>query len=124
MIQLNDISKMAPSKQSCVSHSCVYSIVPVLSLDPVIGAIAAGNAVVLKPSEVAPTTSALLAELLPRYVDSTCVMVVEGGVPETTALLEQKWDKIFYTGQCQSTSMSVFLPLHPSNYVSMKICRQ
>lgn len=69
-----------------------------LSLDPVIGAIAAGNAVVLKPSEVAPATSSLLAELLPRYVDSTCIKVVEGGVSETTALLELKWDKIFYTG--------------------------
>ncbi|XP_006663868.2 aldehyde dehydrogenase family 3 member H1-like [Oryza brachyantha] len=69
-----------------------------LSIDPIIGAIAAGNAVVLKPSEVAPATSSLLAELLPRYVDSTCIKVVEGGVTETTALLEQKWDKIFYTG--------------------------
>ncbi|KAM0888491.1 hypothetical protein ACQ4PT_028317 [Festuca glaucescens] len=70
----------------------------VLSLDPVIGAIAAGNAVVLKPSEVAPATSSLLAELLPRYIDSTCIKVVEGGVSETTAPLELKWDKIFYTG--------------------------
>jgi aldehyde dehydrogenase (NAD+) len=95
----------------------------VLSLDPVIGAIAAGNAVVLKPSEVSPTTSSLLAELLPRYVDSTCIKVIEGGVPETTALLEQKWDKIFYTGQCQSISMSVLLPLRPT-YVTMKSCRQ
>ncbi|WVZ88665.1 hypothetical protein U9M48_035157 [Paspalum notatum var. saurae] len=69
-----------------------------LAVDPVIGAIAAGNAVVLKPSEVAPATSALLADLLPRYVDGSCVRVVEGGIPETTALLEQKWDKIFYTG--------------------------
>jgi aldehyde dehydrogenase (NAD+) len=95
----------------------------VLSLDPVIGAIAAGNAVVLKPSEVSPTTSSLLAELLPRYVDNTCIKVIEGGVPETTALLEQKWDKIFYTGQCQSISMSVLLPLRPT-YVTMKSCRQ
>ncbi|KQJ92012.1 hypothetical protein BRADI_4g41190v3 [Brachypodium distachyon] len=72
-----------------------------LSLDPVIGALAAGNAVVLKPSEVAPATSSLLAELLPRFVDGRCVKVVQGGVPETTALLEQKWDKIFYTGNSQ-----------------------
>ncbi|CAN6325986.1 unnamed protein product [Urochloa humidicola] len=69
-----------------------------LAIDPVIGAIAAGNAVVLKPSEIAPATSSLLAGLLPRYVDSSCIRVVEGGIPETTALLEQKWDKIFYTG--------------------------
>ncbi|PIM99872.1 Aldehyde dehydrogenase [Handroanthus impetiginosus] len=69
-----------------------------LSLDPLIGAIAAGNAVVLKPSEVAPATSALLVKLLGEYMDTSAVRVVEGAVPETTALLEQKWDKIFYTG--------------------------
>ncbi|KAL0369269.1 UNVERIFIED_CONTAM: Aldehyde dehydrogenase [Sesamum calycinum] len=69
-----------------------------LSLEPVIAAIAAGNAVVLKPSEVAPATSSLLSKLLGEYMDTTAVKVIEGAVPETTALLEQKWDKIFYTG--------------------------
>jgi len=53
---------------------------------------------VLKPSEVAPATSALLAELIPLYLDTSVIRVVQGGVAETTALLEQKWDKIFYTG--------------------------
>ena len=52
----------------------------------------------LKPSEVAPHTSALIAKYLPRYVDPTCIEVVEGGVPETTKLLEQRFDHIFYTG--------------------------
>ncbi|XP_047163318.1 aldehyde dehydrogenase family 3 member H1-like isoform X2 [Vigna umbellata] len=69
-----------------------------LSLDPVIGAIAAGNAVVLKPSEIAPATSSLMAKLLGDYMDNSCIRVVEGAVDETSALLEQKWDKIFYTG--------------------------
>lgn len=69
-----------------------------LSLDPVIGAIAAGNAVVLKPSEIAPATSSLLAKLLEDYVDNSAVRVIEGAVVESSALLEQKWDKIFYTG--------------------------
>ncbi|CAH8254660.1 unnamed protein product [Arabidopsis lyrata] len=69
-----------------------------LSIDHVIGAISAGNAVVLKPSELAPASSALLAKLLEQYLDSSVVRVVEGAVTETTALLEQKWDKIFYTG--------------------------
>ncbi|KAL3840025.1 hypothetical protein ACJIZ3_024616 [Penstemon smallii] len=69
-----------------------------LSLQPVIGAIAAGNAVVLKPSELAPATSELLSKLLSQYMDTSAVRVVEGAVPETTALLDQKWDKIFYTG--------------------------
>ncbi|KAK1407755.1 hypothetical protein QVD17_39381 [Tagetes erecta] len=69
-----------------------------LSVDPVIGAIAAGNAVVLKPSELAPAMSSLLAKLFGKYLDNSAIKVIEGAVPETTALLEQKWDKIFYTG--------------------------
>ncbi|KAM6542055.1 hypothetical protein CsatB_006502 [Cannabis sativa] len=69
-----------------------------LSLDPVVGAIAAGNSVVLKPSEIAPATSSLLAKLLSEYMDRSCIRVVEGAVAETSALLEQKWDKICYTG--------------------------
>nr|QTQ95047.1 aldehyde dehydrogenase family 3 member H1 [Paeonia lactiflora] len=69
-----------------------------LSLDPVVGAIAAGNALVLKPSEVAPASSSLLAKLLAKYMDCSAIKVVEGAVVETSALLEQKWDKIFYTG--------------------------
>ena len=69
----------------------------VLSVEPVIGAISAGNAVVLKPSEIAPATSSLLAKLFSEYLDETTIRVVQGGVPETTALLDQKWDKIFFT---------------------------
>lgn len=69
-----------------------------LLLAPLVGALAAGNCVVLKPSEIAPATSRLIAEHLPRYVDPECVKVVEGGVPETTRLLEQRFDHIFYTG--------------------------
>ncbi|KAI4336469.1 hypothetical protein L6164_014991 [Bauhinia variegata] len=72
-----------------------------LSIDPVIGAISAGNTVVLKPSEIAPATSSLLAKLLKDYLDNSAVRVVEGAVPETTALLEQKWDKILYTGSAR-----------------------
>jgi len=85
------------------STNYLYFSIVVLSIDPVIGAIAAGNAVVLKPSEIAPATSALLAKLLPEYVDNSCIKVVEGGIPETTALLAQRWDKIFYTGQVLNT---------------------
>ena len=70
----------------------------VLSLDPVIGAIAAGNTVVLKPSEISPATSSLLKNLLQEYVDTSCIKVIEGAIDETSALLAQKWDKIFYTG--------------------------
>ncbi|AYG04504.1 aldehyde dehydrogenase family protein [Gryllotalpicola protaetiae] len=69
-----------------------------LTLAPAIGAFAAGNAVVLKPSELSPATSRVLAELVPRYLDPAAVAVIEGGVPETTELLAQKLDHIFYTG--------------------------
>ncbi|MGC9381431.1 aldehyde dehydrogenase family protein [Streptomyces sp. MH13] len=69
-----------------------------LLLAPVVGALAAGNAVVAKPSELAPATSAALARLLPRYLDTEAVAVVEGGIPETTALLAERFDHVFYTG--------------------------
>ncbi|WP_254801948.1 aldehyde dehydrogenase family protein [Kitasatospora sp. SUK 42] len=69
-----------------------------LALAPLVGAIAAGNCAVVKPSELAPATSALLAHWLPRTLDRQAVAVVEGGVPETTALLEQRFDHVFYTG--------------------------
>jgi aldehyde dehydrogenase (NAD+) len=69
-----------------------------LLLTPLLGALAAGNAVVVKPSEMAPATSAVLARLLPQYLDTDAVAVVEGGIPETTALLAERFDHIFYTG--------------------------
>ncbi len=65
---------------------------------PLVGALAAGNCVVIKPSEIAPHTSALIARWIPKYLDPKAVRVLQGGVPETTALLREKWDHIFYTG--------------------------
>ena len=69
-----------------------------LTLAGAAAAIAAGNCVVLKPSELAPATSEVTARLVPKYLDPDCVKVVEGAVPETTALLELPWDHILYTG--------------------------
>jgi aldehyde dehydrogenase (NAD+) len=69
-----------------------------LCLAPLVGVLAAGNAAVLKPSELAPATSRLLARLVPELLDRDAVHVVEGGVPETTALLAERFDHIFYTG--------------------------
>lgn len=69
-----------------------------LLLVPVAGAIAAGNAVVMKPSEVSAATSAVIARLVPQYLDEAAIACIEGAVPETTALLAQRWDHIFYTG--------------------------
>lgn len=65
---------------------------------PLAAALAAGNAVVCKPSELAPATSALITKLAGEYLDPSAIAFVEGGVEETTALLEQKFDHILYTG--------------------------
>lgn len=72
-----------------------------LTLGPMVGAIAAGNCVVLKPSEVSENTAQLLEKLCSQYLDKECVRVVNGGVPETTELLKEHFDYIFYTGNPQ-----------------------
>ncbi|XP_078512282.1 aldehyde dehydrogenase family 3 member B1-like isoform X2 [Lissotriton helveticus] len=69
-----------------------------LLLIPLVGAIAAGNCCVLKPSEISQNTEKLVSELLPRYLDPECFAVVCGGPQETTQLLENKFDYIFFTG--------------------------
>ncbi|KDR13306.1 Aldehyde dehydrogenase family 3 member B1, partial [Zootermopsis nevadensis] len=69
-----------------------------LTLLPVVGAIAAGNCVVIKPSEVSPASGNLMAKLIPKYLDQECFHVVLGGIPETTELLKERFDYIFYTG--------------------------
>ncbi|PWN49451.1 aldehyde dehydrogenase [Violaceomyces palustris] len=69
-----------------------------VQIGPVIGAIAAGNTVILKPSEVSPNTAKLIAELWPKYLDPETSRIVNGGIPETTALLDQRFEHIFYTG--------------------------
>jgi aldehyde dehydrogenase (NAD+) len=69
-----------------------------LLLSPLVGAIAAGNCAVLKPSEVTAHTAEVLARRIPEYLDPQAVTVVTGGAQETQALLEQRFDHIFYTG--------------------------
>ncbi|RMB98005.1 hypothetical protein DUI87_25483 [Hirundo rustica rustica] len=69
-----------------------------LFLVPLIGAVAAGNCVIVKPSEMSKKTERIVAEGLPSYLDKDCFAVVTGGVPETTRLLENKFDYIFFTG--------------------------
>ncbi len=68
-----------------------------LSLSPLVAALAGGNAAVIKPSEASPACADVVARLVPQYLDPDAVSVVVGGVPETTALLEQPWDHIFFT---------------------------
>ena len=69
-----------------------------LAVAPVISAIAAGNTVVLKPSELTSNTAQLIEDIIRSVFDSKHVKVIQGGVPETTALLEERWDYIFFTG--------------------------
>ena len=69
-----------------------------LSVEPLIDAIAAGNTVVLKPSAYAPATSAVLKEMLASALPPELCAVVDGGRAENQSLLEQKFDYIFFTG--------------------------
>ncbi|KAI0078566.1 NAD-aldehyde dehydrogenase [Panus rudis PR-1116 ss-1] len=67
-------------------------------LPPLAAAIAAGNAAMIKPSELSSATADLIAELIPQYMDPDIVRVVVGGVPQVTKLIEFPWDHIMYTG--------------------------
>ncbi|WP_299862389.1 aldehyde dehydrogenase family protein [uncultured Hoeflea sp.] len=69
-----------------------------LLITPLIGAISAGNCAVLKPSELSPATSAVLARLIPSYLDTDAFRVVEGGVETAIDLLDHRFDHIFFTG--------------------------
>lgn len=70
----------------------------ILCFTPLIAATAAGNCMVIKPSEMAPASAEVIEMIVNKYLDTDCVKVVQGAVVETTALLEQRWDHIFYTG--------------------------
>src|SRR5277367_392346 len=69
-----------------------------LTLGPAVGAIAAGNAVVLKPSEIAQASADLMAELVPRYLDNEAIAVVEGDGAVSQELIAQGLDRVFFTG--------------------------
>lgn len=65
---------------------------------PLIGAISAGNCAILKPSELTPRTSAVLARYVGEYLDQDAISVIEGGADVATELLDQRFDHIFFTG--------------------------
>jgi len=69
-----------------------------LVFEPLAGAIAAGNCAVLKPSENAPSVSVLIAEIIGNNFPSNYISVVEGGINETSVLINAKFDYIFFTG--------------------------
>ncbi|WP_099022995.1 aldehyde dehydrogenase family protein [Mycolicibacterium palauense] len=69
-----------------------------LSVAPLVAAVSAGNCAVLKPSELAPATSAVLTDLVPRYLDAQAIRVVEGDGDTTQSLIAQGFDHVLFTG--------------------------
>ncbi|CAF3876560.1 unnamed protein product [Rotaria sp. Silwood1] len=69
-----------------------------VTLSPLIGALAAGNCAIIKPSELAPKSAAIIAKMVERYLDPSCIRVVLGAVDQTQALLKGNIDHVFYTG--------------------------
>jgi len=94
-----------PSRQKIISEP--YGVILILSpwnypflltISPLIGALAAGNCCIVKPSEIAPATASVLMHLLTEALPTELVCVINGGVAESKALLEERFDYIFYTG--------------------------
>ena len=92
-----------------------------LLLAPLCGALAAGNCVLLKPSELAPATSAALARWLPEYLDPGAVAVVEGGKDVTTALLRERFDHIFFTGGAAVAKIVMAAAAHHLTPVTLEL---
>ncbi|KAI9699770.1 MAG: hypothetical protein M1836_002805 [Candelina mexicana] len=90
--------KIRKDPLGCILVIGAYNFPIQLSLGPLIGAIAAGCTAVLKPSEAAPASAAVMQKIILESLDHSAYTVVQGGIPETTSLLEEQWDKIFYTG--------------------------
>ena len=86
----------APSGVTLIMSPWNYPLL--LTLDPLVDAIAAGNTAVVKPSAYSPNTSALLAELIAECFPPEYVAVITGGRAENACLLEEKFDFIFFTG--------------------------
>ncbi|CAL8365377.1 unnamed protein product [Lota lota] len=95
---LSDTMYIQPEPLGVVLVIGAWNYAWAVTMFPLIGAIAAGNAAVVKPSEVCVHTSKLMEELLPVYLDKELYPVVTGGVEETQELLRQRFDHIVYTG--------------------------
>ncbi len=91
-------ARVVPQPQGVVLVVAPWNYPLLLLLAPLVGALAAGNCAVLKPSELAPASAAALARWLPEYVDGEAVAVVEGDANVAAALLAQPVDHVFYTG--------------------------
>ncbi|KAM3849751.1 aldehyde dehydrogenase family 3 member A2-like [Diretmus argenteus] len=98
LLTLSDTVYIQPEPLGVVLIIGAWNYPWAVTIQPLIGAMAAGNAAVVKPSEVCAHTSKVMEYLLPIYIDKELYPVVTGGVPETQELLRQRFDHIFYTG--------------------------
>lgn len=98
LAQFPSSCRILPESYGLVLVISPWNYPALLSLDPIVSAVGAGNCCVLKPSELAPHTSRVLAELLAEAFPPELVSVVQGGVETSSALLAQRWDYIFFTG--------------------------
>ncbi len=98
LAQFHAVSFLSPEPYGVVLIMSPWNYPILLCLDPLIGAISAGNCAVIKPSAYTPATSQVIADLITEIFPPEYVSVVQGGRQENTALLEQKFDYIFFTG--------------------------
>ncbi|MCI5870144.1 MAG: aldehyde dehydrogenase [Dorea sp.] len=98
LAQFASRSFRSPSPYGTVLIMSPWNYPVLLTMDPLIDAIAAGNTVVLKPSAYAPATSAVMKKILEECFPQEYVAVITGGRAENQALLHQRFDKIFFTG--------------------------
>ncbi len=98
LVQFLAGSRICPEPYGSVLILSPWNYPIQLCLAPLIGAISAGNTAVIKPSAYAPHTSHVLAELIDELFEPRYIAVVEGGREENSALLEQPFDYIFFTG--------------------------
>ncbi|KAK0134981.1 Fatty aldehyde dehydrogenase [Merluccius polli] len=98
LLTLSDTLYIQPEPLGVVLVIGAWNYPWAVTMFPLIGAIAAGNAAVVKPSEVCVHTAKVMEELLPVYLDKELYPVVTGGVTETQELLRQRFDHIVYTG--------------------------
>lgn len=98
LAQFYSHSYISPEPYGCVLVMSPWNYPFQLTMVPLIGAIAAGNTVVVKPSAYASATSQIIAEIINECFDEEYVAVIQGGRKENTELLDQRFDYIFFTG--------------------------
>ncbi|TKR88323.1 hypothetical protein L596_012582 [Steinernema carpocapsae] len=101
MLTETDVPMIVKDPLGVVLLISPWNVPLIIFFQPLICALAAGNTVINKPSEISANVSAVVAKIIPKYFDEKVVAVVEGGVEETTALLRERFDHIMYTGAPQ-----------------------